>query len=100
MDTATTSSTTLIDVLRRELRARHMSLRTEDTYVYWARDFVRFHGRRHPREMGAAKVEAFLSHLANDRHVSPSTHRQALSAVLLVYKEPRGFFLSFRRLRH
>src|SRR5512147_139440 len=77
-------SPTLIDVLRRELRARHMSLRTEDAYVYWARDFVRFHGRRHPRDLGAAEVEAYLAMLANRRRVAASTHNQALSALLFL----------------
>jgi site-specific recombinase XerD len=51
------------------------------------RGFVRHAGLRHPRDMGAAEVEAFLSHLEKDRHVSPSTHRQALSAILFLYKE-------------
>jgi integron integrase len=86
MATAATPSSTLVDVLRREIRARHMSLRTEDTYVYWARDFIRFHGRRHPRDMGAAEVEAYLSMLANRRRVAPSTHNQALSALLFLYR--------------
>jgi len=65
MATAATPSPTLVDILRCEIRARHMSLRTEDTYVYWARDFIRFHGRRLPRETGAAEVEAYLTMLAN-----------------------------------
>jgi integron integrase len=86
MDTAATPSPTLMDVLRGEIRARHMSLRTEDTYVYWARNFVRFHGRRHPREMGAAEVEAYLTMLANRRRVAASTHNQALSALLFLYR--------------
>jgi len=80
-------STRLLDQLRERIRYCHYSLRTEQAYVYWVRGFVRHSGLRHPREMGAAEVEAFLSHLANDRHVSPSTHRQALSAILFVYKE-------------
>ncbi len=86
MATAATPSPTLIDMLRREIRARHMSLRTEDTCVYRARDFVRFHGRRHPLEMAAAHVEAYLSMLANRRRVAASTHNQALSALLFLYR--------------
>ncbi len=77
----------LLDQLRERIRYCHYSLRTEQAYVYWVRGFVRFSGLRHPREMGAAEVEAFLSHLANDRHASPSTHRQALSAILFLYKK-------------
>jgi integron integrase len=63
-----------------------MSLRTEDTYVYWVRDFVRFHARRHPRELGPAEVEAYLTMLANRRRVAASTHNQALSALLFLYR--------------
>lgn len=55
--------------------------------MYWVRFFVRFHGLRHPREMGAAEVEAFLTYLANERTVSASTHKQALSAILFLYRE-------------
>lgn len=63
-----------------------MSLRTEDAYVYWVRDFVRFHERRHPRDMGPADVEAYLTMLANRRRVAASTHNQALSALLFLYR--------------
>lgn len=73
--------------MRERLRYLHYSLRTEQTYVYWVRWFIRFHGLRHPREMGKDEVEAFLTMLANDRKVSVSTHRQALSALLFLYKE-------------
>lgn len=77
----------LLDQVRERLRYMHYSLRTEQTYVYWVRWFIRFHAMRHPREMGRAEVEAFLSMLANERKVAPSTHRQALSALLYLYKE-------------
>lgn len=72
------------------LRYLHYSLRTEDAYVYWVRKFVLWSGKRHPRLMGAAEVEGFLSMLANERKVSPATHRQALSALLFLYKEVLG----------
>jgi integron integrase len=68
----------------------HYSLRTEESYVYWTRFFVHFHGLRHPRGMGKAEIEAFLSMLASERKVSVSTHRQALSALLFLYKEVLG----------
>lgn len=80
-------SARLLDQLRERLRYAHYSLRTEKTYVYWARFFIRFHRLRHPKEMGAPEVQAFLSFLANDRRVAPSTHRQALAAILYLYKE-------------
>ena len=80
----------LLDQLRERLRYLHYSLRTEQTYVYWARWYIRFHALRHPREMGQPEVEAFLTMLANERRVAPSTHRQALSALLFLYKEVLG----------
>jgi integron integrase len=85
--TAEHPSPRLLDLVRREIRYRHYALSTEKVYVQWVRGFVKFHGLRHPREMGVREVEAFLSHLANDRHVSPATHRQALSALLFLYAE-------------
>ena len=81
----------LLDALRERLRYMHYSLRTEEAYVYWVRGFVRWAGgRRHPREMGAAEVQAFLSMLANERRVAAATHRQALSALLFLYREVLG----------
>ena len=86
-------SARLLDQLRERIRYAHYSLRTEKTYVYWARFFIRFHRLRHPRDMGAPEVQAFLSFLANERKVSPSTHRQALAALLYLYKEVLGIQL-------
>lgn len=65
----------------------HYSLRTEEVYVYWTKAFIRFHGIRHPAQLGGPDVEEFLMHLANDRRVSPSTHSQALSALLFFYSK-------------
>ena len=78
-------SVKLLDRLRERIRLMHYSLRTEETYVYWCRAFIRFHSLRHPKDMGKAEVEAFLTHLVVERHVAPSTHRQALSALLFLY---------------
>ena len=75
----------LLDQLRESLRVRRYSLRTEDAYVDWVRRFILFHGKRHPKELGAPEVQAFLSHLAVDRHVSPSTQNQAKSALIFLY---------------
>ncbi|HYD59503.1 MAG TPA: integron integrase [Noviherbaspirillum sp.] len=76
----------LLEQLRRCIRDMHYSMRTEEAYVYWSRWFIRFHGLRHPAEMGASEVQAFLSHLSNERKCSVSTHRQALCALLFLYK--------------
>lgn len=78
-------SVRLLDQVRERLRGLHYSLRTEDAYLHWCRAFIRFHGRRHPAEMGAAEVEAFLTFLAAERSVAASTHNQALSALLFLY---------------
>jgi len=83
----------LLDLVRDTLRRRHYSYRTEQSYVDWIRRFVFFHGRRHPREMGADEVTAFLTHLARERNVSASTQNQALSALLFLYKEVLGIEL-------
>jgi integron integrase len=76
----------LLDRVRAAIRTRQYSYRTEQAYVHWIRRFILFHGRRHPRDMGKRELEAFLTHLAVERHVSPSTQNQALSAVLFLYK--------------
>lgn len=72
------------------VRARGYSLSTERTYIRWAKAFVAWHGRRHPRDMGAAEVQAYLNHLAVDREVSPGTAKQALSALIFMYREVMG----------
>ena len=76
----------LLDAVRETIRLKHYSPRTEEAYVHWITRFVRFHNKRHPREMGAAEIEAFLTHLAVDQHVAASTQNQALSAILFLYR--------------
>lgn len=76
----------LIDKVREVIRMRHYSIRTEDAYIGWIRRYIRFHGRRHPREMGEAEVRAFLSHLAVNGDVAASTQNQALNALVFLYK--------------
>jgi len=73
--------------MRTHLRTRHYSIRTEQAYLDWARRFILYHNKRHPQEMGASEVEAFLSHLAVDRQVSASTQNQAKAAILYLYKQ-------------
>jgi integron integrase len=80
-------SVRLLDRLRERIRYCHYSLRTEQAYVFWARQFIRFHELRHPLTMGAPEVERFLSHLATVRKCAPSTHKQALSAILFLYRQ-------------
>lgn len=73
--------------MRAEIRLRHYSIRTEEAYVDWARRFILFHDKRHPKEMGAEEVRDFLSHLATERNVSASTQNQAKSALLFLYRD-------------
>jgi integron integrase len=73
--------------VRDAIRRRHYSLRTEDTYVHWIKRFIYFSGKRHPAELGAAEVTAFLNYLARDRDVAASTQNQALSALIFLYRE-------------
>ena len=77
----------LIQRYCQELQARHYARRTVATYEQWLRRFLRFHQLRHPREMGSAEVNAFLTHLAVELKVSASTQNQALSALLFLYRE-------------
>ena len=69
------------------IRTRHYSRRTEQAYWHWTRHFVLWSGKRHPIDMGAPEIGQFLSHLATERNVSASTQRQALAALLFLYRE-------------
>jgi integron integrase len=76
----------LMDRTRDALRSRHYSRATEKAYVMWAERFIRFHKMRHPAEMGEAEINAFLTHLAVEEHVSSSTQNQALAGLLFLYR--------------
>jgi len=77
----------LLDRVRQVARVQHYSIRTEDAYAHWIERFIRFHGIRHPETMGTVEVEAFLTSLAVDGHVSASTQNQALAALLFLYQK-------------
>src|SRR6218665_1848880 len=83
----------LLDQVREVIRTRHYSIRTEESYLQWVRRFILFNGKRHPIDMGAAEVEAFLTHLAVERNVAASTQNQALSAILFLYRDVLGVTL-------
>jgi integron integrase len=80
----------LLTDVRHAIRARHFSPRTEDAYVGWIRRYVLFHGKRHPRDLDARHVTAFLSHLAIEQRISAATQRQAAAALQFVYREVLG----------
>lgn len=83
----------LLAQVREQIRLRNYSIRTEAVYAEWVKRYIRFHRYRHPAEMGAAEIEAFLSHLAVGRNVSGSTQNQALAALLFLYKQVLGVSL-------
>lgn len=83
----------LLDQVRDKIRVKHYSIRTEKQYLQWIKRFIFFHGKQHPRDLGAAEVESFLSHLATEGNVSASTQNQALSALLFLYREVMGIVL-------
>jgi len=76
----------LLDIVRTELRTRHYSIRTEKTYLNWIKRFILFHNKRHPEEMGAEEIRAFINNLATKLYVSSSTQNQALQSILFLYK--------------
>jgi integron integrase len=77
----------LLEQVRERIRYKQYSYRTEQTYVQWIRRFILFHGKRHPKEMGAPETARYLTHLAARRDVSASTQNQALCALLFLYRE-------------
>jgi len=83
----------LLEQVVAKLRVKHYSMRTEKAYVDWIKRYILHHGKRHPKDMGVAEVEAFLTHLAVERNVSASTQNQAKSAILYLYKEVLGIDL-------
>ena len=76
----------ILDQVRDAIRVKHYSIRTEEAYVDWIKRFILFHGKTHPKDMGASEVEAFLTHLAVDRDVAASTQNLAQSALLFLYR--------------
>lgn len=76
----------LLDCVRAEIRGRHYSRRTEEAYVHWIRRYILFHGKRHPLELGAPHITAFLTSLAMVKSVAASTQNQAFSALMFLYR--------------
>ena len=87
MQTHDSSAPRLLSLVRDRIRRKHYSIRTEQAYLHWVKAFVRFHGMKHPADMGAPELESFLTYLSVERHVSSSTQNQALSGLLFLYRE-------------
>jgi integrase len=77
----------LLDRVREKIRLKNYSNKTEQAYVNWIKQYIFFHDKNHPQDMGAFEIEAFLTHLAVDRNVAASTQNQAFSAILFLYRE-------------
>ena len=80
------SNSPFLNQVRDAIRLRHYSIRTEEAYVDWTRRFILFHDKRHPKDMGEEEVGYFLTHLAVEGKVSPSTQNQALNALVFLYR--------------
>jgi len=92
--------TRFLDKVRGLIRLRGMAYKTEKTYLFWIKRFIRFHGLQHPEAMGSAEVEAFLSHLVLQANASASTQRVALNALVFLYREFLGQPLDDLKFEH
>lgn len=91
-----------VDEVRADMRARGYAYPTERTYLHWIKRYIRFNGRRHPKDMGKTDIEAFLNHLAVTATVSPSTQRTALNALMYLYvkyygREPEALSFNYAK---
>ncbi len=77
----------LLDRMQDRIRIKHYSIRTERSYLKWAKKYILFHNKRHPKDMGAEEIESFLRHLAVNRKVAASTQNQAFCALIFLYRE-------------
>ncbi|QOR60951.1 integron integrase [Sulfurovum sp. ST-21] len=84
----------LLDMVRDKIRLKHYSLSTERTYIHWIKHYIFFHNKKHPIEMGKEEIEQFLTFLAVQKKVSPTTQNQAFAAILFLYKEVLGVDMS------
>lgn len=80
----------LLEQMAEKIKMKHYSRKTLRAYINWARRYILFHGKRHPREMGVTEIEQYLNYLANDVHIAGSTQNQCLYALLFLYNEVLG----------
>jgi len=84
----------LLDTVRDKIRFKHYSMSTEKTYMFWIKQYIVFHGKKHPIELKKVDIEEFLTYLATKRRVAPTTQNQAFSALLFLYREVLGIDMS------
>jgi site-specific recombinase XerD len=75
----------LLDQVRDAIRVKHYARNTEQAYVYWIKNYILFHNKRHPKEMETGEAQTLLTHLALEKHISAFSQNQALSALLFLY---------------
>ena len=75
-----------LNSLKNEIRKKHYSIKTEQTYLYWVTLYIRFHNLQHPKHLGPDKIREFLDYLAIDKHVAAGTQKVALNAVVFMYR--------------
>jgi integron integrase len=76
----------LLDIMRNKIRVKHYSIKTENVYIYWAKKYILFHNKRHPKEMGKKEIEQFLTHLAK-QNLSPTSQNQAFYGIIFLYEQ-------------
>jgi len=76
----------LLDIMRDKIRVKHYSIKTENVYIYWAKKYILFHNKRHPKEMGKKEIEQFLTHLAK-QNLSPTSQNQAFYGIIFLYEQ-------------
>ena len=84
----------LLDIVREKIRVKHYSLSTEKTYLLWIKQYIFFHNKKHPVDIGKVEIEEFLTYLAIKKRLSPTTQNQAFSALLFLYREVLGIDIS------
>ena len=89
----------LLDITRDKIRLKHYSMKTEQSYIGWIKQYIFFHNKRHPIEMGKAEIEQFLTHLAVNRKVSPTTQNQAFYAIIFLYSEVLGIDMKSQNIK-
>jgi len=89
----------LLDLVRDKIRVKHYSYSTEKNYIFWIKQYIFHHDKKHPIEMGKPEIEQFLTHLAVEKQVSPTTQNQAFSALLFLYKEVLGIDMSDQNIQ-
>jgi integron integrase len=89
----------LLDIVVEKIRVKHYSIKTEKAYTYWIKDYILFHNKKHPKDMGKNEIEYYLTHLAVKKNVSPTTQNQAFAALLFLYEQVLNISLKDKNIQ-